>query len=161
MSLLGRRNFCFCVLTNLSAYLNDLRWRHLSLHDERYRRKACQRAPKPPFGFWLFIRGFGGETYVPFYVFALVQFTRFRLVRWRAGGVRFARLRRKAKHRLFATISLPQALLPPDSCVLHVLRRNRWHSQNNQRFVNLEAGWLRKCKPFNQRWTMRWLRSNP
>ena len=37
------------------------------------------------------------------YVFALVQFTRFRLVRWRAGGVRFARLRRKAKHRLFAT----------------------------------------------------------
>ena len=37
------------------------------------------------------------------YVFALVQFTRFRLVRWRAGGVRFARLCRKAKHRLFAT----------------------------------------------------------
>ena len=37
------------------------------------------------------------------YVFALVQFTRFRLVRWRAGGVRFARLRRKAKHHLFAT----------------------------------------------------------
>ena len=37
------------------------------------------------------------------YVFALVHFTRFRLVRRRAGGVRFARLRRKAKHRLFAT----------------------------------------------------------
>ena len=52
------------------------------------------------------------------YEFALVQFTRFRLVRRRAGGVRFARLRRKAKHHLFATISLPQALLPPDSCVL-------------------------------------------
>ena len=37
------------------------------------------------------------------YEFALVQFTRFRPVRRRAGGVRFARLRRKAKHRLFAT----------------------------------------------------------
>ena len=37
------------------------------------------------------------------YVFALVHFTRFRLVRRRAGGVRFARLRRKAKHHLFAT----------------------------------------------------------
>ena len=24
--------------------------------------KGVQRAPKPPFGFWLFIRGFGGET---------------------------------------------------------------------------------------------------
>ena len=52
------------------------------------------------------------------YVFALVQLTRFRLVRRRAGGVRFARLRRKAKHRLFAAISLSQALLPPDSCLL-------------------------------------------
>ena len=56
------------------------------------------------------------------YVFALVQFTRFRLVRRRAGGVRFARLCRKAKHRLFAAISLSQALLPPDSCVLLQLR---------------------------------------
>ena len=88
------------------------------MHDERWGRKACQRAPKPPFGFWLFIRGIGGETCVLFYVFALVHFTRFRLVRWRAGGVRFTRLCRKAKHHLFATISLPQALLPPDSCLL-------------------------------------------
>ena len=72
-----------------------------------------------------------------------VQFTRFRLVRRRAGGVRFARLCRKAKHRLFATISLPQALLPPDSCVLHVLRQKHWHSKNNQRFANLKVGWLR------------------
>ena len=56
------------------------------------------------------------------YVFAVMHFTRFRLVRWRAGGVRFARLRRKAKHRLFAAISLLQALLPPDSCVLHQVR---------------------------------------
>ena len=36
--------------------------------------------PKPPFGFWLFIRGFGGETCVPYYEFALVQLTRFRPV---------------------------------------------------------------------------------
>ena len=62
-----------------------------------------------------------GDVRTP-YEFALVQFTRFRLVRRRAGGVRFARLRRKAKHHLFAAISLPQALLPPDSCLLHELR---------------------------------------
>ena len=74
------------------------------------------------------------------YVFALVHFTRFRLVRWRAGGVRFARLRRKAKHRLFAAISLSQALLPPDSCVLHRLRLNRWHAKNNRRFANFAVG---------------------
>ena len=77
------------------------------------------------------------------YVFALVQLTRFRLVRRRAGGVRFARLRRKAKHHLFATISLPQALLPPDSCLLLQVRQNRWHLKNNQRFVNSAVGWLR------------------
>ena len=77
------------------------------------------------------------------YEFAVMQLTRFRLVRRRAGGVRFARLRRKAKHHLFAAISLPQALLPPDSCVLHVLRQERWRSKNNQRFSNPEVGWLR------------------
>ena len=32
------------------------------MREERYRRKTRQRAPKPPFGFRLFIRGFGGET---------------------------------------------------------------------------------------------------
>ena len=36
--------------------------------------------PKPPFGFWLLIRGFGGETCGLFYVFARVQLTRFRPV---------------------------------------------------------------------------------
>ena len=36
------------------------------------------------------------------YVFARVQLTRFRPARRRAGGVRFTRLRRKAKHHLFA-----------------------------------------------------------
>ena len=79
------------------------------------------------------------------YEFAQVQFTRFRLVRWRAGGVRFARLCRKAKHRLFAAISLSQALLPPDSCLLLQLRQNRWHSKNNRSFANLAVGWLREC----------------
>ena len=69
-----------------------------------------------------------GDVRTP-YEFAVMQFTRFRLVRWRAGGVRFARLRRKAKHHLFAAISLLQALLPPDSCVLLQLRCNRWHSK--------------------------------
>ena len=103
-----------------------------------------------------FIRGFGGETYVLFYVFALVHFTRFRLVRRRAGGVRFARLRRKVKHRLFAAISLPQALLPPDSCLLLRLRQNRWHSKNNQRFANFAVRWLRECSDLSwQRSTQR------
>ena len=60
---------------------NDLRWPHLSLFEERYRRKTRQRAPKPPFGFWLFIRGFGGETCGLFYEFTRVQLTRFRPVR--------------------------------------------------------------------------------
>ena len=40
--------------------------------------------PKPPFGFWLFIRGLGGETCGLFYEFAVMQFTRFRPVRRRA-----------------------------------------------------------------------------
>ena len=48
--------------------------------------KSNQRAPKPPFGFWLFIRGFGEETCGLFYVCAGVQLTRFRPVRWRAVG---------------------------------------------------------------------------
>ena len=43
-----------------------------------------------------------------------------------------------------------QALLPPDSCVLHELRQKRWHSKNNQRFVNSAVGWLRKCSLFNR-----------
>ena len=89
------------------------------------------------------------------YVFALVQFTRFRLVRWRAGGVRFARLCRKAKHRLFAAISLPQALLPPDSCVLLQLQLKSWHSKNNQRFANFAVRWLRECSDLSWQRTPR------
>ena len=103
----------------MSTYFRCLRRRYLSLRKERYRRKTRQRAPKPPFGFWLFIRGFGGETYVPFYVFALVQFTR------------LSQHRRSAYPRRFS--------------VLHVLRQNSWHLKNNQRFSNLAVGWLRKC----------------
>ena len=78
------------------------------------------------------------------YEFALVQFTRFRPARRRAGGVRFTRLRRKAKHHLFSAISLPKALLPPDSVVLHVVQRNRWHFKNNRRNLWSEVGWLRR-----------------
>ena len=99
--------------------------------------------------------GMRGDVRTP-YEFALVQFTRFRLVRRRAGGVRFARLRRKAKHHLFSAISLPQALLPPDSCVLLRLRQNRWHSKNNQRFANFAVRWLRECSDLSwQRSTQR------
>ena len=69
----------------LSLYFTyDLRWRHLSLREERYRRKTRQRAPKPPFGFWLFYTGvWRGDVRRP-YEFALVQLTRFRPVRRRA-----------------------------------------------------------------------------
>ena len=67
------------------------------------------------------------------YEFARVQLTRFRPVRRRAGGVRFTWLRRKARHHLFSAISLPKALLPPDSVVLLHVRRNRWHFKNNRR----------------------------
>ena len=45
-------------------FTGDLRWPYLSLREERYGRKTRHRAPKPPFGIWLFIRGFGGETCV-------------------------------------------------------------------------------------------------
>ena len=70
------------------------------------------------------------------YEFARVQLTRFRPARRRAGGVRFTRLRRKARHHLFSAISLPKALLPPDSVVLHVVRRNR----NIYRITSLICG---------------------
>ena len=78
------------------------------------------------------------------YEFAVMQFTRFRPVRRRAGGVRFARLRRKAKHRLFSSISLPKALLPPDSVVLHEMQWNCWNLKNNRRDVKSAGGWLRQ-----------------
>ena len=78
------------------------------MFEERYGRKTNQRAPKPPFGFWLFIRGFGGETCLPDYVFARVQLTRFRPAR----GV-------------LRTVST-------DSIVLHVMQRNCWNLKNNQ-----------------------------
>ena len=115
------------------------------MREERYGRKTRQRAPKPPFGFWLFIRGFGGETCVPYYEFAVMQLTRFRPVRRRAGGVRFTRLRRKAKHHLFSAISLPKALLPPDSIVLLQLRQKRWHLMNNLPDLKSEVRWFYEC----------------
>ena len=84
------------------------------------------------------------------YEFARVQLTRFRPARRRAGGVRFTRLRRKARHHLFSAISLPKALLPPDSVVLLQLRRIRWHLENNRPDLWSEVGWLRKFYPFNR-----------
>ena len=115
------------------------------MFEERSGRKTNQRAPKPPFGFWLFIRGFGGETCGLFYVCAQVQLTRFRPARRRAGGVRFTRLRRKAKHHLFSAISLPKALLPPDSIVLLQLRQKRWHLMNNLPDLKSEVRWFYEC----------------
>ena len=83
--------------------------------------KSNQRAPKPPFGIWLFIRGLGGETCLPDYVFAQMQLTRFRPVR---GVLRTA---------------------STDSIVLHVMQRNCWNQKNNRRNLWSEVGWLRKC----------------
>ena len=75
--------FClFCCYEPL-CLTDDLRWRYLSLREERYRRKTRQRAPKPPFGFWLLYGGMRGDVRTS-YEFAQVQFTRFRLVRRRA-----------------------------------------------------------------------------
>ena len=76
---------------------------------------------------------------------ARVQLTRFRPVRRRAGGVRFTRLRRKAKHHLFSAISLPKALLPPDSIVLLQLRQKRWHLMNNLPDLKSEVRWFYEC----------------
>ena len=89
------------------------------------------------------------------YEFALVQLTRFRPARRRAGGVRFTRLRRKAKHHLFSAISLPKALLPPVFVVLHVVRRNRLHFKNNRRNLWSEIGWLHKSCCFSEQRTPR------
>ena len=35
--------------------------------------------------------------------------------------------------------------LSPRLCVLHELRRKRWHLENNRGCANLAVGWLRKC----------------
>ena len=49
-----------------------------------------------------------------------------------------------------------QALLPPDSCVLHQVRLKSWHLWNNQRFANFAVRWLRKCSDLSrQRSTQR------
>ena len=56
-----------------------------------------------------------------YYVCARVQLTRFRPVR---GVLRTA---------------------STDSCLLHVVRRKRWHLKNNRRFANSAVGWLRFC----------------
>ena len=58
---------------------NGLRRPYLSLREERYGRKTRQRAPKPPFGFWLLYGGMRGDVRKS-YEFALVQLTRFRPV---------------------------------------------------------------------------------
>ena len=114
------RKFRFCVFTGRSTLpatsggdiflcvKKDIEERHA---------KGLQSRPLET-GF--FIRGFGGETCVVCYVFAVMQFTRFRPVRRRAGGVRFARLRRKAKHHLFSATR----------CRKHCFRRTRLYCFN-------------------------------
>ena len=55
--------FSCCVLTDsdMASSRWSLRGRYLSLREERYRRKTRQRAPKPPFGFWLLYGGLEGR----------------------------------------------------------------------------------------------------
>ena len=126
----GGRTFCFLRFSLYSRF-KTTSGGPLSVLTERGER-ATKGLQSRPLETGFFIRGFGGETCGLFYVCARVQLTRFRPARRRAGGVRFTRLRRKAKHHLFSAISLPKALLPPDSMVLHELRRKRWHLKNNQ-----------------------------
>ena len=93
----GDHIFLFYVFTSPDTASSRwcLRRRYLSLREERYRRKTRQRAPKPPFGFWLFIRGVWRGDVRRSYEFAQMQFTRFRLVRRRAVSFSFLRLRQK------------------------------------------------------------------
>ena len=88
--------FSCCVLTDSDTASSrwSLRGRYLSLREERYRRKTRQRAPKPPFGILLLYGGRRGDVLTP-YEFAVMQLTRFRLVRRRAVSVSFLRLRQK------------------------------------------------------------------
>ena len=44
----GREHWALITNSPPLYFTRDLRWPYLSLHDERYGRKACQRAPKPP-----------------------------------------------------------------------------------------------------------------
>ena len=99
---------------------DGLRRPHLSLHDERYRRKTRQRAPKPPFGIRFYTGDRRGDVR-NLHVFAVMQFTRFRPVR---GVLRTA---------------------STDSCVLRQLRPNHWHFMNNQRSLLSEVGWFWLC----------------
>ena len=95
------------------------------MHDERYGRKACQRAPKPPFGFWLFYTGDRRGDVRKSYEFAVMQFTRFRPARRRAVSFRFLRAYAQKQTLPPCSHGWLQALLPPDSIVLHRLRRIR------------------------------------
>ena len=69
-----------------------------------------------------------------------------------SGGVPsagFSMLRGKAEAS-FAQHDVLRVLLPPDSMVLHRVRRKRWHLKNNQRSGNSAVGWLRKCWIFHR-----------
>ena len=120
--------FSCCVLTDSDTASSrwSLRGRYLSLREERYRRKTRQRAPKPPFGILLLYGGRRGDVLTP-YEFAVMQLTRFRLVRRRAPvgsalgvPVVFALHGSAGKpSTTFLQRALRlQALLPPDSCLL-------------------------------------------
>ena len=98
------------------------------------------------------------------YVFALVQFTRFRLVRWRAPvgsalgvPVVFALhgFAGKPSTAFLQRASRLQALLPPDSCLLLQVRLKSSNLQNNRRFANFAVRWLRECSDFSGQRTPR------
>ena len=114
------------------------------MREERYGRKTRQRAPKPPFGFWLFIRGFGGET-CP--LCTCSHWCNLRDLgpsrRRKLHILRFA-FRGKSSVIPLLLLSPPNPLRwalagPPfctastDSCLLHQLLLKRWHLMNAAR----------------------------
>ena len=142
---------CFLRFYQPLYETNDLRWRCLAFYVftnfspiptpsgghiflclkkdmEERQTKGLQSRPLES-GFYTGVRR--GDVRRP-YEFARVQLTRFRPVR----GV--------CKH----TVST-------DSCLLHVVRRKRWHLENNQPNLWSEVGWLHKSCCFSEQRTPR------
>ena len=98
----GGEVFTFYVFTDFSSILYRWSLRGPPFWIARKRGKSNQRAPKPPFGIWLFIRGLRRGDVLASYEFAVMQLTRFRPTRWRAPHC-FHRVQLYCKCRLYGT----------------------------------------------------------
>ena len=97
--------------------------------EERHAKGLQSRPLESGFFYW----DMRGDVLTP-YEFARVHFTRFRPVR----GVRPTEV----------PLGYGKHTVSTDSCLLHQLRRKRWHLKNNQRDLNFVVGWLRKSSMF-------------